>query len=65
MISFQVCHAVSYTHLDVYKRQQETWIIYKSVKTGMEVRLPLYLLFEGKGIQILQRYKDDLNSFFK
>ena len=26
---------------------------------------PLYLLFEGKGIQILQRYKDDLNSFFK
>ena len=31
----------------------------------MEVRLPLYLLFEGKGIQILQRYKDDFNSFFK
>ena len=38
---------------------------YKSVKTGIEVRLPLYLLFEGKGIEILQRYKDDLDSFFK
>ena len=36
-----------------------------SVKTGIEVRLPLYLLFEGKGIHILQRYKDDLNRFFK
>ena len=24
---------------------QETWLIYKSVKTGTEVRLPLYLLF--------------------
>lgn len=45
--------------------QQETWLIYKSVKTGIEVRLPLYLLFEGKGIHILQRYKDDLNRFFK
>lgn len=53
------------TSANVVEFHQETWIIYKSVKTGMEVRLPLYLLFEGKGIQILQRYKDDLNSFFK
>ena len=53
------------TSANIVKFHQETWIIYKSVKTGMEVRLPLYLLFEGKGIQILQRYKDDLNSFFK
>ena len=53
------------TSANIVESHQETWIIYKSVKTGMEVRLPLYLLFEGKGIQILQRYKDDLNSFFK
>ena len=53
------------TPANIVEFHQETWIIYKSVKTGMEVRLPLYLLFEGKGIQILQRYKDDLNSFFK
>ena len=52
------------TSANIVEFHQETWIIYKSVKTGMEVRLPLYLLFEGKGIQILQRYKDDLNSFF-
>ena len=53
------------TFANIVEFHQETWIIYKSVKTGMEVRLPLYLLFEGKGIQILQRYKDDFNSFFK
>ena len=44
---------------------QETWLIYKSVKTNIEVRLPLYLLFNGKGIQILERYKDDLDDFFR
>lgn len=27
---------------------QETWLIYKSVKTGTEVRLPLYLLLQAK-----------------
>lgn len=44
---------------------QETWLIYKSVKTGTEVRLPLYLLFEGKGMEILNQYKKNLSSFFK
>ena len=55
----------SLTSANIVEFHQETWIIYKSVKTGIEVRLPLYLLFEGKGIHILQRYKDDLNRFFK
>lgn len=32
---------------------QETWLIYKSVKTGTEVRLPLYLLFSGKELRFL------------
>ena len=44
---------------------QETWLIYKSVKTNTEVRLPLYLLFEGKGIEVLNKYQDDLADFFK
>ena len=26
---------------------------------------PLYLLFEGKGLRVLENYKDDLNGFFK
>lgn len=43
---------------------QETWLIYKSVKTGTEVRLPLYLLFSRKGIAILNKYRDNLEDFF-
>ena len=53
------------TSANIVEFHQETWIIYKSVKTGMEVRLPLYLLFEGKGLRVLENYKDDLNGFFK
>ncbi|GAA6254239.1 site-specific integrase [Bacteroides sp. f07] len=56
---------INLTPANVVEFHQETWLIYKSVKTGIEVRLPLYLLFEGKGIGILQRYKEELNSFFK
>ncbi len=52
------------TSANIVEFHQETWLIYKSVKTGIEVSLPLYLLFEGKGIRILERYKDDLNGFF-
>lgn len=53
------------TSANIIELHHETWLIYKSVKTGIEVRLPLYLLFEGKAIQFLEHYKSDLNSFFK
>lgn len=43
---------------------QLTWLTYKTVKTGTEVRLPLNLLFNGKAIGILQRHRNDLNNFF-
>lgn len=43
---------------------QETWLVYKSVKTRIEVRLPLYLLFEGKGLVILKSYYGNLKEFF-
>lgn len=41
------------------------WLVYKSVKTEVEVRLPLYLLFNGKAILILNKYEKDMNTFFK
>ena len=56
---------INLTPENIVKFHQEMWLIYKSVKTGIEVRLPLYLLFEGKGINVLERYSDDLNNFFK
>lgn len=32
------------------------WLYFKSIKTGIELRLPLHLLFEGKALSILDRY---------
>ena len=32
------------------------WLHFKSVKTGVDIRLPLHLLFEGKALAILDRY---------
>ncbi|WP_291558496.1 site-specific integrase [Bacteroides sp.] len=32
------------------------WLHFKSVKTGVETRLPLHLLFDGKALDILDRY---------
>lgn len=32
------------------------WLHFKSIKTGIELRLPLHLLFEGKALAILERY---------
>lgn len=56
---------VNLTAANVVELYQETWLIYKSVKTKIEVRLPLYLLFGGKGLLVLERYKDILNDFFR
>lgn len=50
---------------NIVEIHQETWLIYKSVKTRIEVRLPLYLLFEGKAIGILDKYRNDLADFFQ
>ena len=37
------------------------WLHFKSIKTGVEIRLPLHLLFEGKALAILDRY--DISNF--
>lgn len=50
---------------NIVKIHQNTWLIYKSVKTNIEVRLPIYLLFEGKGLAILEKYRNDLPGFFQ
>ena len=32
------------------------WLHFKSIKTGVEIRLPLHLLFDGKALAILDKY---------
>ena len=33
------------------------WLVYSSVKTDVNVRLPLFLLFDGKALAIYERYR--------
>lgn len=44
--------------------QDEVWLVYQSEKTGIEVHLPLYLLFGGKALAILNEYRLNLTVFF-
>jgi len=56
-----------FTHLtseNIVEMNKEIWLIYKSVKTRTEVRLPLYLLFGGKGVELLKKYQNNLSDFF-
>ena len=41
------------------------WIVFKSVKTGVETNLPLHMLFDGKALKILQKYQHDIKKFFQ
>ena len=40
------------------------WLHFKSIKTGIELRLPLHLLFEGKALAILDRYEEATWPYF-
>lgn len=49
---------------NIIKNNRETWLFYRSVKTSVEVKLPLHLLFKGKPLKILTRYKRLQERFF-
>ena len=40
------------------------WLIFDSVKTGTEVKLPLNLLFEGKALTLLQKIPGKMELIF-
>lgn len=42
----------------------EKWLIFKTVKTDTKVSIPLYLLFQGKALRLLQEYHQNLSDFF-
>ena len=44
--------------------EKHPWIIFTTIKTGVEVRLPLSLLFDGKGWELLCKHQKHLNDFF-
>lgn len=55
---------VSLNSDNIVAMEGNIWLIYKSIKTKVEVRLPLYLLFKGKSLEILKKYQSDINDFF-
>lgn len=44
--------------------EKRPWIIFTTIKTGAEVRLPLALLFDGKRWKMLRKHQKHLNEFF-
>ena len=42
----------------------EKWLIFRTVKTDTKVSIPLYLLFQGKALRLLQEYHQNLSDFF-
>lgn len=44
------------TPANFIKVNGKRWLHFKSIKTGIELRLPLHLLFEGRALAILDRY---------
>lgn len=49
---------------NIVETKGETWLVYRSVKTGTEVHLPLFLLFGGKAVRLLRQYSPQLDDFF-
>ena len=44
---------------------EDPWINFRSLKTGVETMLPIKLLFEGKAWKMLQRHRDNPSNLFK
>ena len=50
---------------NVHTIDGETWLILKMQKTSEPIRIPLYMLFAGRGVEILNRYTlPDRKYFF-
>lgn len=55
----------SLSEQNIQRINGKPWIVFKAVKTGTEVKLPLALLFEGKAWKMLRKYGHHLSGFFK
>jgi len=49
---------------NIVEINKEPWLVFNTVKTGIEVRQPLTCLFDGKAWKLLLKYKGRLEEFF-
>lgn len=50
-------------HFQTINRKR--WIVMPTRKTGTVIRIPLYLMFEGKGLAIVSKYRRRRSSIFR
>lgn len=55
---------VSITRDNFLSIDDKIWLVYSSIKTDVNVRLPLFLLFNGKSLPIYERYKKNPWALF-
>ena len=49
---------------NIQRIEGKPWLIFRTIKTDTEVKLPIALLFEGKAWKMLKKYRNRLSSFF-
>lgn len=52
------------TEENIQHIEGKPWLIFRTMKTDTEVKLPIALLFEGKAWKMLKKYRNRLSSFF-
>lgn len=55
---------VNLSEKNIVTIDKRPWLVFNTVKTGAEVKLPLTFLFEGKAYKLLRKYKNRLDRFF-
>ena len=55
---------VNLSEKNIVTIDKRPWLVFNTVKTGAEVKLPLTFLFEGKAYKLLRKYKGHLSDFF-
>lgn len=52
------------TEKNIVAKDGNPWMVFRTLKTGTEVKLPLHLLFEGKAWRLLQKHQGRWDDFF-
>lgn len=55
---------ISLSEKNIVMVDKKPWLIFNAIKTGIEVKLPLTILFDGKAWKLLRKYKGKLKDFF-
>jgi len=55
---------INLTEKNIVVIDRKPWLVFNAIKTGIEVKLPLTFLFEGKAWKLLRKHKGHLKEFF-